>query len=339
LRFFSARTFEEVEQQTIVIFPEVASNIVKTGNTVSKYQTKIRPGPDGILFFNRETGIHVLVDEVEVPKHFWALAPRHVSIALTNACDFSCYHCFAPKYPARLSVERLTAWLDELDANGCIGVGFGGGEPTLYPELPEICRYVTQNTGMAATLTTHGHLIHDRLATALKGNVHFIRVSVDGIGATYEKIRKRPFMSLLQKLEVIREIAPFGINYLINHLTLSEIDAAITLAAEVGVSEFLLLPELPANEGSGIDGHTMQALRRWVKSYNGPIPLTVSEVGREGMPIADPLPRETGLRAYAHIDASGTLKRSSYDKHGIPIGTGGVMEALRLFESMREVAK
>jgi len=294
----------------------------------------MRAGPDGILLFNRDTGVHILIDEVEVPQNLWSMAPRHVSIALTNACDLNCPHCFAPKHPAVLTMDRLIPWLDELDANGCMGVGFGGGEPTLYRDLPHVCRYVTKNTGMAVTFTTHGHHIDERLAAALKENVHFIRVSMDGIGATYEKIRKRPFSSLLRKFALIREIAPFGINYLVNHMTFPEIDAAIKLAAEVGASEFLLIPEMPVNGTGGIDHETAKELRRWANSYSGPIPLSVSEVGREGMPVTDPLPRETGLLAYAHIDASGTLKRSSYDKQGIPIGTGGVMKALELLRSM-----
>ena len=302
-------------------------------------QFKIRRGPDGILLFDRRTGVNILIDEFRLSRELWHMAPRHVSIALTNACDLNCYHCFAPKCPARLNVERLIAWLDELEVNGCIGVGFGGGEPTLYRELPDVCRYVAKHTNMAVTFTTHGHRIDDRLATDLKGNVHFIRVSMDGIGATYEKIRKKPFTSLLQQIEIIREIAPFGINYLINHLTLPEIDAAISLVADLGASEILLLPELPTNRSSGIDNTTKQALQRWVKSYDGPVPLTVSEAGKEGMPVVNPLPNETGLRAYAHIDASGMLKRSSYDKNGIPIGTGGVMRAIRVLESMREVSK
>jgi len=316
----------QLEQDMVKhVLPDIAQLI--------PHHFKIRMGPDGILLFNRRTGVNILMDEVQVPQELWHMAPCHVSIALTNTCDLKCYHCFAPKHAARLNVDRVTAWVDELDANGCIGVGFGGGEPTLYPELPEICRFVTQNTGMAVTFTTHGHRINDRLATALKGNVHFIRVSMDGVGATYENIRKRSFSSLLKKFEVIRNIAPFGINYLVNYLTFPEIDAAITLAAEVGASEFLLLPELPVDGKGGIDEYTIQALRRWLKSYNGPIPLTVSEASKEGMRIADPLPKETGLRAYAHIDASGTLKRSSFDKRGIPIGTGGAMEAIELLKS------
>ena len=318
---------------------DAAENMLSNIVQPLAHRFKIRKGPDGVLLFDRHTGVNILIDEVQVSPELWDMAPRHVSIALTNVCDLSCYHCFAPKSPDSLDLERLIVWLDELNANGCIGVGFGGGEPTLYKNLSDVCRYVAQNTSMAVTLTTHGHHIDDQLAASLKGNVHFIRVSMDGIGVTYEKIRKRPFASLLRRLEVVREIAPFGINYLVNPMTLPEIDAAIKIAAEAGASALLLLPELPTNRSSGIDGRTMQALRKWVKSYDGPVPLAVSEEGREEMPIAEPLPKEAGLRAYAHIDASGTLKRFSYDKHGVPIGMGGITEALELLKLKLEVPK
>ena len=303
------------------------------------HKLKLRTGPDGVLLFNRYTGVNILVEEIQMPPELWDMAPRHFSIALTNACDLDCYHCFAPKHPARLNVSQIIAWLEELDAHGCLGVGFGGGEPMLYRELPEVSRYVAKETKMAVSLTTHGHRIDDRLAADLKGNVHFIRVSMDGVGATYEKIRKRPFSLLLRQLELIREIAPFGINYLVNQMTFPEIDEAVALAAEIGATEFLLLPEQPTKRSSGIDSYTKQALSRWVESYDGPVPLTVSEAGSEGLPTVNPLPKETGLRAYAHIDASGILKRSSYDTYGVPIGAGGVMEALELLQSLTEDAK
>ncbi len=40
-------------------------------------------------FFNRKTGINVLVDEFKPPFSLWSTAPRQVSIALTNACDLT----------------------------------------------------------------------------------------------------------------------------------------------------------------------------------------------------------------------------------------------------------
>ncbi|MGI8913781.1 MAG: radical SAM protein [Chloroflexota bacterium] len=293
---------------------------------------KIRTGPDGIHIFDRTTGTNILIDEARVPEALWAAAPRQISVALTNACDLSCPFCYAPKHPAKLSSERVTTWLEELDANGCLGVGFGGGEPTLHRDLPGLCRHAAKKTGLAVTLTTHTHRLDDRLAADLSGNVHFIRVSMDGVGTTYEMLRGRSFASLRRRFDTIHELAQFGINFVVNALTLPDLDAAVTLAAEVGANEFLLLPEQPVRGRGGVDSHTVHALRTWVNSYRGTIPLRVSEAGADGLPTCNPLARETGLRSYAHIDASGMLKRSSYDEAGVPISAGGVMQALKMLE-------
>lgn len=289
---------------------------------------KIRSGPSGIHLFDRASGLNLLIDEFVPPETVWAAAPRQVSIALTNACDLACSYCFAPKTQATLAFDRIVAWLDELDANGTIGVGFGGGEPTLYRRFADLCAHAARNTALAVTFTTHGHHLDHALLTALKGNVHFIRVSMDGIGATYERLRGRPFKLLEQRLSAIRATAPFGINYVINSDTLHDIDAAAAFADKAGASEFLLLPEQPVNGRGGIDAVTARNLQHWIQRYAGNMRLAVSESGAEGMPTCNPFRNETGLRVYAHIDARGVLKHTSYDSDGVAIGSDGFMSAL-----------
>lgn len=298
------------------------------GNKV-QCQLKIRGGPNGIHFFNRKTGVNVLLDEVDVPVELWAIAPRQVSIALTNACDLNCSYCYAPKYKAKLDKERLFSWLEELDINGCLGVGFGGGEPTLYPDFLELCRWAVRKTDLAVTFTTHGHTLADRVAADLRGNVHFIRVSMDGINSTYEILRGKAFSLLRSRFETIQKIAPFGINFVVNALTFPQLDSATELASEVGAVEFLLLPEIPVHGYGGIDRDTSRKLQDWVNSYQGTVPLSVNELSSDGLPTCDPLFKETGLRAYAHIDASGVLKQSSYSELGIPIDADGIIQALK----------
>lgn len=300
-----------------------------------KSRPKVRVGPSGVHLFDRETGLNVLLDEAQAPPESWAKAPRQVSVALTNACDLACPHCYAPKIPAALSFRHLTGWLEELDANGCLGVGFGGGEPTLYRRFSELCRHAAQSTGLAVTFTTHAHHLTDALAASLAGSVHFVRVSMDGVGPTYEALRGRPFAALRHRLETVNALAPFGINFVVNARTLPDLDAATELAAEVGAAEFLLLPEQPVRGNGGIDERTARALQRWVDLYRGKVPLAVSEAGAEGLPTCNPLEAETGLRAYAHIDASGVLKRSSYETDGIAIDDNGVMRALSVLRSRR----
>ena len=297
-------------------------------------QMKIRVGPDGVYFFDRQTGLNILVDEIKTPSNFWANAPRQVSIALTNACDLKCPYCYAPKYPATLNLGNVVSWLTELDINGCVGVGFGGGEPTLYPHFVELCKHTKQNTNLAVTFTTHSHHLNEKFLSKLEGSISFVRVSMDGVGSNYELLRGRAFPAFLSNLKLVKQLAPFGVNFVVNASTLSDLDEAVVLASEAGAIEFLLLPEQPNRGTSGIDERTTHDLQHWVNKYKGGIPLRVSEIGAEGLPTCDPFVKETGLRAYAHIDAMGNIKRSSFDNVGVPIKREGVLEALGMLRSL-----
>ena len=277
---------------------------------ITNSRIKVRTGPDGLHFFNRNTGINILFNEVILSANMWSVAPRQVSVALTNSCDLSCPHCYAPKYPAMLDFYKLTHWLIELDTNGCIGVGFGGGEPTLYPRLVELCSFATRETNLAVTMTTHGHLLNNKLLQKLAGNLHFIRISMDGVGSTYESIRNRSFNALLDRISALRCIVPFGINFLVNSRTIGDLDAVVQIAENLGASEILLLPEEPVGRGHGIDNISTTLLQNWVNEYYGSVNLVISEGRSEGLPICNPLVAEKGLAAFAHIDASGLLKEN-----------------------------
>ncbi|GAB4363371.1 MAG: hypothetical protein Kow00114_19350 [Kiloniellaceae bacterium] len=289
---------------------------------------QLRGGPAGLHIFNRSTGLNVLVDEIPVPSSLHSRAPRQVSIALTNRCDLACAHCYAPKSRDELRFDAITRWLAELDANGGLGIGFGGGEPTLYPEFVRLCQHVAHETRLSVSFTTHGHHIDSELAARLRGTVNFIRVSMDGVGATYESIRRRPFPELIASLENVRSISRFGVNVVINTKTLPDLDEVAHIAADAGACELLLLPQIPVRNVPAISQDVLQGLRRWVNAYSGPLNLCINEASAVDFPICDPLAEERGLRAYAHIDAMGVLKPSSYSETGVPLGEGSVLQAL-----------
>jgi len=289
---------------------------------------KYRRGPDGVHIFDRRSGLNLLVDEIAVPEERWDRAPRQVSIALTNSCDLDCPYCYAPKAAAVLDAGRLCAWIEELDAAGCLGVGFGGGEPTLYRRLPELCRQVTARTGLGVTMTTHSHRFTPQLVDALAGHLHFVRVSVDGVGSTYERLRNRLFSELADRLTLISRSFPFGINCVINSATFPDLDSVADLAATFGAAELLLLPEQPVRGRPGINSTLLSRLHDWILAYGGPVPLAISEGDAGPLTTAVALPGEVGLRAYAHIDASGVLKRTSYDASGVIIDDRGVLAAV-----------
>ncbi len=265
-----------------------------------------------------------------MPPNLWSRSPRQVSIALTNACDLKCAFCYAPKVSAILETSIICRWLVELGDHGCLGVGFGGGEPMLHPALPVLCDFATQSTRLAVTITTHGHQITEPLAEALSGNVNFIRLSVDAVGSEYERIRGRSFGSLRKKICLIRTVSPFGINCVVNSMTVNSLNAISQFAAHEGAQEILLLPQRQTDKVPGADSATMEKLRSWINSYHGPLQLSISEEAAEGLPVHMNCSAERGLMSYVHIDAKGNLKRTSFDSLGVPIGQGSILEAVEV---------
>lgn len=300
---------------------------------------KIRLGNHGIHLFNRQTGTNVLIDEISVPEKLWSEAPRHVSIALTNACDLTCNYCYASKKRAELNCEIVKLWLSEIDNHGTLGVGFGGGEPTLYKYFIQLCDYTKTNTNLAISFTTHGHHLSKELVSKLKNIVHFIRISVDGLGNTYESLRKRSFSSLKEKIDNISGVIAFGINYVVNHDTLPELDNAIKFSEEAGAAEFLLLPQYNLHAKDSFSPYVLEKLQDYTDQYSGTMPLRISELCSSGMAICDPFKNDDSLQSYAHVDAFGLLKSTSYDIDGVKIGTAGFMASLRMLRQQNEKIK
>lgn len=298
---------------------------------------KCRISPNGVHFFDRRSGINVLIDELCPTEIVWSKSPRQVSIALTNLCDLHCAYCYAPKHKAMLDTNQVLCWLRELDAGGCLGVGFGGGEPSLHPDFVEICKRAAGETQLAVTFTTHAHRMTPQLVERLRGSIHFVRISVDGVGRTYEELRGKQFASLLRGMESIATLSPFGINVVINERTVAELDAISELAQNFGVSELLLLPQQATTVVTDMDEMVGKKLQDWVSLYSGKVRLAVSVAGASGLPTCDPFPDELGLQAYAHIDASGMLRTSSYSTIGMKIGDAGVLSALKQLKSTFEV--
>jgi hypothetical protein len=153
-------------------------------------------------------------------------------------------------------------------------------------------------------------------------------VSVDGVGRTYESHRGRKYDELLARLGGLARVLPFGINVVVNDRTIGELDAVAELAHRFNATELLLLPQQATSAVVGISQEIGARLEQWVRSYAGSVRLAISEAGADGLPTCDPLPGEKELRAYAHIDASGMLRASSYATAATIIDETGVIAAL-----------
>ena len=296
---------------------------------------KVRLCEAGVHLFDRVSGLNVLLDEVEVPAGQFSRAPRYLSVALTNACELRCAFCYAPKYAAALDMDRVAAWAVELDGAGCLGIGFGGGEPTAYRWFAQLCAQIAESTSMAVTFTTHGHRLTPALADALRGSVHFARLSVDGVGATYERLRGRPFAAVSSAAALLRSVAPIGINVVVNADTIGELDDLAEFAADVGASELLLLPEQPTATRPGVSDADAERLARWIETARTQVRLAISRSGLEAsVPTVEVIPGERPLDAHMHVDATGVLRPHAYASTGTPI-KDSILDAV---QALREAA-
>jgi len=280
---------------------------------------KMRYSQNGTHLFDRRTGLNVLIDDRLPPDR--SEAPAYTSIALTNACDLKCPYCYAPKHAAKLTASDVLGWATELDAHGCLGLGLGGGEPTLFPEFSQLCRAIANRTELAVTITTHGHRLTQQLIEELTGAVHFIRISMDGVGTTYERLRGRSFNQFRTALERLAPVIPFGINYVVNGDTLPELDSAAVLVKELGARQLLLLPEVRAGTSVLAPEHR-RSLSEWVRINYKRLPLAISVQGIEGVKVPRLFPCGAEPEM-AHINADGELKQNAFAADGVCLKSAG----------------
>ena len=256
-----------------------------------------------------------------------------VSFSLTNRCNLHCPHCFVAKGRSDLPFSLLTKWLVELDGNGCLEVGFGGGEPLLHPDFSAICGFVHSRTGMACTFTTNGTLLSEKMVESIRGNVDFCRISMDGWEQIHKRSRGVSFASLVSTIANVAGKIRVGVNYLVNDETVGDLERVAHLLASLSVEELLLLPEIGARGEILLSKSGISTLRGWVASYDGPLRLRGSErTCAEILPSVLP-PGDEALLRYVHVDADGIMKPDSFASAGVPIGSGSFLDAFQLLKT------
>jgi MoaA/NifB/PqqE/SkfB family radical SAM enzyme len=296
---------------------------------------KLRKEQRGHHFYDRSTGVHILLDEVPVESGLCDAGPELVSIALLNPCDLKCPFCYAPKSPHRLEPEFVIDVCRQFAAIGTLEVAFGGGEPMLYVGLGSLCRRIWMDTDLGISLTTHGHHLTEQLIDELTGCVSVIRVSIDGPEPIYSALRARPLADLLLKLRHVTERIPLGINTVVNEATLPVLDDLAEIVRELGAVDWLLLPE--TSDGAFVLSKSeWQALDRWIEKHHEEIPLRVTANAVDH--LSGPFPLVSEIRDYAHIRADGTLSRCSYSGNGVQLRGRSVEEALSELEQCGPIA-
>jgi MoaA/NifB/PqqE/SkfB family radical SAM enzyme len=215
-----------------------------------------------------------------------------------------------------LEAERVLEWCRVLDGAGTLDVAFGGGEPTLYPGLADLCRRIWNETRLGVSITSHGHHLTPPLVDRLVGATSVIRLSVDAPEPVYSRIRRRSLEHLAEHVRYLKGRIPFGINVVVNTVTLPYLDETLSLAASWGACDLLLLPEVHHGEFV-LKPTEWKALEAWINKQWREFPMQLTSAACPSLNCPFLAEQGEGDLAYVHIGADSRLRLSSYESGGI----------------------
>ncbi|MDD4051244.1 MAG: radical SAM protein [candidate division Zixibacteria bacterium] len=279
---------------------------------------KIRHEKEGIHYYDRRNGSHILVDEVRPQLQDLSIGPRTISIAITDDCDINCDHCHVQKGKTYLPSALIEGLCKDFDDAGTLDVALGGGEPTLHPDLIQMCRSIWENTSLGVSITTHGHRLNSTVIDSLKDYISILRISVDGIEPTYSRMRKRKLAKLSDVIAYLKGRIRFGINVVINSETIRQLDDISRLSRNWGAHEMLLLPIIVNGQGALTDAEWTY-LDGWIKHNFGILRLRIPSVARKMLTCPSLFESDEWYDDYAYIAPDLTYRNDSFQKSGYKI--------------------
>lgn len=207
----------------------------------------IRPESFGALLFSEKPGYVAYLnkstaklmkikndDNIILPENIFSF-PMDAHFALTTRCNLfckGCYNTIASDENCDIDFEKAKRIIDNLSKMKVFSVSFGGGEPTLHPQLFEIAQYA-RSKNILPNITTNGVNMTADMAKRMKvfGNVHL------SLHAMRDKEHLENAARLLKKAGVKQ----IGLNLLLSAETINNIESIFKWAKSLGFHKVLCL--------------------------------------------------------------------------------------------------
>lgn len=153
-------------------------------------------------------------------------------IQVVRHCNHFCGFCSNPTTPYVHTFDTMKVLVDDFVTRGYFGVILTGGEPTLHPELPDICRYANAQ-GLHVRMITNGWRLADEAFARemAAAGLRLTHISVYSVRPDVEE-RLRGMPGTLEKAYAAVENAhrhgiEVNINCVINKLNADHLDENI----------------------------------------------------------------------------------------------------------------
>ena len=133
-------------------------------------------------------------DELRYRKGMTPMNRRPIVVwNCTRSCNLACIHCYSnsanKEYSGELSSAEAKKMIEDLAEFGVPVLLFSGGEPLLRQDLFALNDFA-RKLKIRTVISTNGTLIDETAAKKIKaGNIDYVGVSLDGIGANNDRFR------------------------------------------------------------------------------------------------------------------------------------------------------
>ena len=153
-------------------------------------------------------------------------------IQVVRHCNHFCGFCSNPTTPYEHTLETMRELVDDFVRRGYFGVILTGGEPTLHPQLPDICAYAREQ-GLHVRMITNGHRLADPdFAKSMAGaGLQLAHISVYSVRPEIEEKLRGTAGTLERAYRAVENAHRFGIgvniNCVINRLNADHLDEGV----------------------------------------------------------------------------------------------------------------
>jgi MoaA/NifB/PqqE/SkfB family radical SAM enzyme len=220
-------------------------------------------------------------------------------------CNLACMHCYSGSGPAaegQVDQAILAACLRDAAALGYRQLAVSGGEPLLYPYLPQLLSQARE-LGMLTSLTTNGMLATPSRWERIGALLDVAAISIDGKPEEHDTMRgqRGAFEKTIANLGTIGSSGTvFGFIFTLTRHNLDSLEFVVRLAADHGARS--------------VQVHPLTQTGRAAES--------LADAGPDGMELifalleADRLGRQLGVAV--HVDALSREQLQIYRSHLVP---------------------
>jgi len=169
-------------------------------------------------------------------------------VHLLRRCNLLCQHCYLDAISSQnnyLPADLVIRSLNEVKSLGISTVYLSGGEPMLYPELPNVLDSISRQRCFDLCISTNGTLINEENVALLKDNKARVQVSIDGPAEYHDQFRgiKGTFFDACKGIEhMIAAEVPVSIITTICRDNINWLPRLAELAHEMGVDHIIVQP-------------------------------------------------------------------------------------------------